>query len=103
MRNVACAFGGAELVEQRADAFPDGLGGALVGFPQQCLEFGEGLLDRIEVRAVWRQQESMGAGISDDATDGLAPIRVAGSVVCASVPITAEREGGTDLPGCLAA
>ena len=33
----------------------------------------------------------------------LAPIRVAGSVVCALVPITAEREGGTDLPGCLAA
>ena len=32
----------------------------------------------------------------------LAPIRVAGSVVCASVSITAEREGGTDLPGCLA-
>jgi hypothetical protein len=32
----------------------------------------------------------------------LAPIRVAGSVVCTSVSITAEREGGTDLPGCLA-
>jgi hypothetical protein len=32
----------------------------------------------------------------------LAPIRVAGSVVCASVSIAAEREGSTDLPGCLA-
>jgi len=36
------------------------------------------------------------------ATAALAPIRAAGSVVCASVSITAEREGGTDLLGCLA-
>ena len=40
---------------------------------------------------------------TDAADYGLRVIRVAGSVVCASVSITAEREGGTDLPGGLAA
>lgn len=72
MVDVACAFGGAEGVEELTDAFPDGFSGTLVGFSEQGFELGEGLLDRIEVRAVGRQQEAMGAGISKGSADGLA-------------------------------
>jgi hypothetical protein len=72
MLDVGSTFGGADLIEQRADAFPDGVSGALVGFSKQRLELGEGLLDRVEGGAVGRQQEAMGAGVSNGATDGLA-------------------------------
>lgn len=72
MLDVGCTFVGADLIEQRADAFPDSVSRTLVGFSKQRFELGEGLLDRIEVGAVGWQQEAMGAGVSNGATDGLA-------------------------------
>lgn len=48
---------------------PDGCDGALPGFAQQVLEFGEGLFDRIEIGAVGRQIEEPGAGCADRLPD----------------------------------
>jgi hypothetical protein len=45
------AHSGREAVEQRADGSPGFFDCSGVGFAQQGLHFGEGLLDRIEV---WR-------------------------------------------------
>lgn len=41
-----------EGIEQLSDALPCGLDGALGGFSQEQFEFGEDLLDRVEVRTV---------------------------------------------------
>lgn len=49
-----------------------GLNGALGGFTQQRFEFGEDLLDRSEIGTVGRQEEQLGAGVSDGPTHGLA-------------------------------
>jgi len=56
---------GGESVDEFADARPDGVDGALVGFAQQRFQFGEDLLDRIEVGAVGRQEHESGAGAPD--------------------------------------
>jgi hypothetical protein len=45
--------------------------GTFVSLAQQGFELGEELLDRVEVWAVRREQESVGAGISDCTTDAL--------------------------------
>ena len=57
------------MLEQRSDAPPSRFEGSLGGLSQQCFEFGEHLLDRIEVRAVGRQEEQLGARASEDAAD----------------------------------
>jgi len=44
------------VVQQLSDAVPDGGHGTFVGLSEQCLELGEDHLDRIEVRAVGRQE-----------------------------------------------
>ena len=44
-------------MQKRADTPPSGVDGALRGLPQQCFEFCEDLLDRIEVGAVGRKEE----------------------------------------------
>jgi len=54
-----------------ADALPGGLYGSLGSAPQQGLELCEDLLDRIEVGAVWRQEEQLCADGPDGASDGL--------------------------------
>jgi hypothetical protein len=48
-------------LQESADAFPGGFDGSLGGFAEQGLEFGEDLLDRIEVGTVGRQEEQLGA------------------------------------------
>lgn len=51
---------------------PSVLDGSFLGLAHPVFDLGEDLLDRIEVRAVGRQQEAVGASVSDCATDGLA-------------------------------
>jgi hypothetical protein len=68
---VVCTFVWREAVEQDADPLPCCLEGSFGGFAQHCFEFGEDLLDRIEVRAVGRQEEELGAGHSDGTAHGL--------------------------------
>ncbi len=65
MPEIGGAFVRAEGFEDFADAPPCRVDAALVGFAQQGLEFGEHHLDRIEIGAVRRQEEQMGAGIAD--------------------------------------
>lgn len=56
--HVVCAFLRREAVEQCAEAFPDGLDSALGGGAHEVFEFGEDLLDRVQVGAVgWQKQE----------------------------------------------
>ncbi len=64
------AFLRREVVEEPADAGANGIEGALGGHAQQMLELGEDLLDGIEVRGVFRQEEELGAGRTDGATNG---------------------------------
>ena len=61
-----------EGVEQGADALPCSLDGAFSGFSQEQFEFGEDLLDRIEVGAVRRQEQQLGACRPDGLAHGLA-------------------------------
>ena len=64
------AFGWGDEVEELAELAPGRLVRAFLGFPHEMLELGEDLLDRIEVRAVGRQEEQLGAGSPDGAPDG---------------------------------
>jgi hypothetical protein len=68
VRDVVLAFGLREAIEQFADAFPKALSVPRFSSAEQRLEFGEDLLDRIEVRRVGRQEAQLGAG----ALDGIA-------------------------------
>lgn len=44
------------------------------GFSEQGLELGEDLLDRVEVRAVGRQEEQLRSDAADEASCGLPPV-----------------------------
>src|SRR6185503_3016698 len=54
---VVGAFGGREDVDEVPNGGPKALDGALRGFAQERFELGEGILDRVEIRAVGRQVE----------------------------------------------
>ena len=69
MGEVSPALIGGEVVEEVADAAPEGVDGALCGLAQERLQFGEDLLDRVEVRRVRRQVEEAGASGLDRAAD----------------------------------
>lgn len=43
--------------------------GAFLGAPHPVLDLGKGLLDRIEIRGVWRQEPEPRAGSVDDLAD----------------------------------
>ena len=47
------------------DALPGGFDSSFGGLSQQQLELGEELLDWVQVRTVWRQEQELGAGGSD--------------------------------------
>src|SRR5229473_6548605 len=83
---VVGAFFWGEGFEELSDALPGRLDGSLVGFPEQRLEFGEELLDRVEVRAVLGQEDQVCAGAADGAPD------------CGSF-VAAEIVHDHDLPG----
>src|SRR5215211_7424099 len=65
---VVCAFCWREEVEEVANLLPCGLNGPGLGLAEPVLELGEELLDGVQVGAVGRQEEEMGA----DGPDGAA-------------------------------
>jgi hypothetical protein len=71
---VVSAFLRGDEVEDAADGVADGVGGSRRGLAQEVFEFREELLDRVEVGRVFRQEEEPGAGRSDGAAHGLAPV-----------------------------
>ncbi len=68
-----------EGVEQGSDAPPSGFLCAFGTFAQEVFEFGEDLLDRIEVWAVGRQEQQARAFFPDRSSDGR--LLVAGEIV----------------------
>lgn len=59
MREIICAFVRWEAGEQSPDRVPKRRDGAASGGAQHRLQFGEHLLDRIEIGAVWREIEQL--------------------------------------------
>src|SRR5258708_3020757 len=55
-----------EGCEGLTDCGPDGLDGSCGGFAQQVLEFGEYLLDRVQVGRIFRQKEELCANRADE-------------------------------------
>jgi hypothetical protein len=72
LKQVVGAFGGCEAVEQSAGASPGRFAGWFVVFAQQGLEFGEDLLDRVEVGRVGRRKKKLGTDAENEPTNGLA-------------------------------
>ena len=60
MTDVVGALLGCEAFEELAYAVPDGGDGTFVSLSEQRLQLGEDHLDRVEVRAVGRQEQQMG-------------------------------------------
>lgn len=58
------------MADEVADGFPQTVDGALGGFSEKSFQFGEGLLDWIEVWTVGRQEHQLGAGIFDQHSGG---------------------------------
>ena len=56
------AFNRVEEVEEFADALPEGVDRALLGFAQVGFEFGDGLLDRVEVGRIEPAPAKVGGG-----------------------------------------
>src|SRR4051812_38924931 len=54
---VVGAFGGREDVDEAADGGPKALDGAFGGLAQECFQFGEGVLDGVEIGRVRREGE----------------------------------------------
>src|SRR3954452_5848229 len=52
---VVGAFDGCEDVDEAPDGGPKALNGPLGGFAQERFELGEGILNRVEIRAVGRE------------------------------------------------
>lgn len=70
---------GREGIEQGTDAPPCCFDGSFCGFSEQVFQFGEDLLDRIEIRAVgWQEQQARASGSDCGPDRGLL---VAGQVV----------------------
>lgn len=67
---VVSAFVTCEGVEQGSDTFPRCLVGPFCRFAHQVLEFGEDLLDGIEIWAVWREEQELGSCATDRLSDG---------------------------------
>ena len=75
------------MVEEFTDPPPCGFDGSFLGFSQEQLELGEDLLDGVEVRGVWRQEEELCAGTSDGLANRL-------SLVAAQVVHDDDMAGG---------
>ena len=75
---VVCALLGGEGVEDGGDGVGDAQlrpGGRVA---EQVLDFGEHLLDRVEVGRVFRQEQQFGAGPAKRITDSAALMATAG-------------------------
>ena len=64
---VVSAFFGRDGIEKLADPCPDVFDGAFAGLSEKRLELGEGELDGVEVRRIWRLEEKARARRLDEA------------------------------------
>src|ERR1700748_3190564 len=71
---IACAFFGREELENLADGEAYGFDGSGGGFSQEVLEFGEDLLDGVQVRRVFWQEEELGSCRSDELAHDFASV-----------------------------
>src|SRR5438067_530877 len=62
MLKIVGAFAGCKSSEDFADCGADGFDGARGGLAQKMLDLGEDLLDRVQIRRVFGQEEELGAG-----------------------------------------
>jgi hypothetical protein len=54
------------MLREFRDRGTDGFAGARGGLAQEVFDLGEDLLDRVQVRRVFRQEEELGAGRADE-------------------------------------
>ena len=87
-----------EGIEQCADAPPCVFDGSLCGFAQQMFELGEDLLDRIEVGAIWWQEQEARTSGPDRLPDGRS--LVAGEIVHDDDVAFAKRRAELLLDPC---
>lgn len=76
------------------DGVADGVDGALGGLAEPVLELGEEGLDRVEIGGIFREEEQLGAGVSDGPPDGLALVR---AEIIHDHDIAGSQGGGKDL------
>src|SRR3546814_6388411 len=69
MAEIVCALAGFELFEDDLEGVANGVEGSWRYSSKQLLDFGEDLLDRIEVGAVRRQVEQPHAGVLEAIAD----------------------------------
>jgi len=67
---IVCAFFWRVKVDDAPNGGPEAVDGSLRGFSQQRLQFGEGVLNRIEVRTIGRKIKKLCARRLDDCADG---------------------------------
>ena len=71
---VVGALGRRERVEASADDGPEVIDGAGGGLAQERLELGDGVLDRVEVGRVGREEQELRSGRLDRLAGGGAPV-----------------------------
>jgi hypothetical protein len=81
-------------LEEGSDPFPGRLDGSFGSLSKQGLELGEDLLDGIEIGAVGRQEEELGACGTDGAADGLALVT---AEIVEDDDVTRPEDGHEDL------
>ena len=64
MGDVVLAFGRRDGVEHLTDGLPQGFAAACCGFTQVRLQLAEGLLDRVEIGGVGRQEQEPCAALA---------------------------------------
>src|SRR5215212_12108758 len=69
MNDVVLAFGRRKVVEQGADCLPESSLSSCSRLPEQSLELGKELLDRVEIRGIGREIENAGPGRPDRLLD----------------------------------
>ena len=72
---VGGAFACGEAFEDIGGGVGDGVVGARFGFSQPIFEFREDLLDRVEVRGVFREEDEASSDVADRLPHGLAFVR----------------------------
>ena len=72
MPEVIGAFVGADIHQDLPDGGADGFDGSRAGFSQMVFEFGEQLLDRVQVGGVFWKKDEMCAGVADCRAYGFA-------------------------------
>ena len=75
MPEIVCALARGDLSEGVFEGVRNRVEGPWLGLSDERLQFGEDLLDRIEVGRIFGEEEEAGAGGSDRVPHGLAFVR----------------------------